>query len=539
MAKRFAKGNTMLPNIVKYITQRVIDKFKEEYLLEKGKPYEYVNDAVLYGYGTYDSNEFDSIRTYLCKKPEVQEVVTKYLKDKGLGKREVHQVIEGNYLWKKNHEAKKNPLEPIPFKEHYRDIFLKYIGADMAEIEHAYQDSYTNFVGYYLSFADFKIKTILLRVSNTYDAKGQHEVIVEGVHAKKNATKDDTYEGKVWMEEGWLYGYGKGRDLGRRISLMGSVKRQEPIINNPIIRVFLQGITYDAERLFSWEVLFHRLDRSALEQHRTQKFDEIGPLNPLAIGSTPLGLTSLYLTLHRNTMSFRSERVSDIQKIQAKTISVSDIAHIVGTYRLWNIDYEFKNIVQSSFSVLNDEVGLLRTFVPFKDQNSLESVPSINWRPPIAPNLRNQRSLINISRANKSSGFYKVVAVTFFKIDIVNVAMFDFPTENTYSNDKIISGTFSTLSDQSHGNFSAYFVMKKVEGENITTESNPIEKVLQGAKSNGTLDLLIALLEINVKNCVANINENGAKMEALLMEAKKQITPKSNPPSENYPMGWE
>ena len=207
MAKRFAKGSVLPAHIIRYLTQRVIETFKKEYMDKYSIPYEYTNDAVLFGYGKYDSLTVDSIKTFLCDKGPIKEVINRYVKEKDPQKKKIHEVIEGNYLWKKNHEAKKNPNASIPFKDHYRDVFLTYIGAKVSEIEDEYQNSHTNFIGYYLSFADFKIKTILLRASNSVDIKGRHEVIIEGVHAKKDATKDDTYEGKIWEEDGWLYGY--------------------------------------------------------------------------------------------------------------------------------------------------------------------------------------------------------------------------------------------------------------------------------------------------------------------------------------------
>lgn len=537
MAKRPAISNTLSPHIIRYLTSMVIARFKEEYLSLKDVTYDYVNDASLFGYGNYDSDDVDSIRTFVCRNEEVKEVVKQYIKTKGLPKKDAYQVIEGNYLWKKNYLAQNSPeTAPIPFKEHYRDIFLKYIGRNLAEIEKAYLSSYTYYVGIYMSFAEFQIKTLLISISQVGDEKGRYKIIVEGIHAKKGAKKEEKYEGQVWEEEGWLYGYAKIRDTGRRLSLMGSVHKQEEISNNQFIKAFLQGITLDEDRLFSWEVLFCKTTKEAVDQHRASKLNETGPVNQSIVSEDNLRLVKLYLVLHRNVMTFESEVIDSLEQLAAKGTNVGKLAHIKGTYRLWNFDFEFENIIQSKFSVLDDEIGTLKTMVPPKERKvhslflKTEDKP---WRTPITPTLQEQKSLINISKAHDKMNTHKVVVITFNGIDIVNVAMLDFPM-NSITTETILPGSFSTLSDQLHGNISGYFVMKKEVDKNFEVKTIPINDILQYAKNENLvpfLHVLLKLVEENERGPILNINSRLEQLQQMTQKESLLLTQQKSPPS--------
>lgn len=548
MAKRYAKSNSLKYQLVQYLVTKVIETFEKEYQEEHQTAYDYANDSALYGFGNHAKPDMDSIRTYVCNNKDVQNVVKKYAEDKGIKEVRPEKHIEGNYLWKKHYQARQKPSEPIPFSDFYQSVYLAYIKSDLRTLEQEYENSHSYYVGYYMSFADFNIKTLLFRISHTHensDGKNLHDLTIEGIHHKEGALKIDNYNGKIWNEEGWLYGYAKGQKYEhKRLSIMGgSVDGQAPIVSNPIIRLMLQGITFDNDRIFVWEVLLYRTTYIKVQENRFPGIQKLGPVDPKIIGEIELKYVSLYLAAHRNVASFSSDAINDLVKINVKKTPVKNFFNIIGSYNLWNFDFDFKNIVQSSLIILGDKIGTLKTSIPPKNWSveTLTSKDNSAWRPDSESFFKEHNALINISRANEQDQSIKVVIVTFDGIDIVNTAMFDFPTSEQIDPNKIFTGAFSSLGDPVHKNVSGYFAMKKHDASDVEVKIIPLESAFEFAKKTDNLTLLNTLLAKNVRYYTKLDSETKSNINGIIDQIDRTLSSvqKNKPVEDIAPGGWE
>jgi len=541
MAKKHIKNNTLPAHLVLYLHHKIFQQFEQEYLQKHNSVYEYVHEAMKYGAGSsYNDPAIDSIWSYMCSNLNVVAAVQQYQKSTGGKVLPIHKAIESSYLWKKVREAEAKPNEAIGFKDHYKAFFLAYLGKNIATLEEEYENSYTYFVGLYMTFSEFAIKTLLFKISSTPDKEGRYELMIEGIHAKENADKEAVYEGKVWRENGWLYGFAQAhtKELSNSINLLGSIKKQEPIASNAYFRVLLQGVTYSGDRAFGWEVVLHKTTADEISKHRNPLLYPKGPVHFDILEQGVFKNIALYLVLHRNVISFKTEEIRDIGQLEAKGVKVGKIAYIRGGYRLWNFDFEHGYIIQSKFHINNDGTGYLETRIPPKQRATANTVKvekgvEKEWRQDIIPGLQRQSALVNVSKAHDSSSVYKIVAITFNKLDIVNVAMFDFPAHGI-SIDDIIEGSFALLSDPLNGNISGYFVMKKEDNlDDVVVQHIKLDQALEFARSQNLIPFLHALLKINKEKHLDPILSQADMINEIFLKTKfkndgKQITEEDN-----------
>lgn len=474
--EKTVKRTPVRADLIIYLNSRLIEKFKSEH---PGESYDKKSEAQLYGFDNYDPQtgskfkESDqSLKTYICNHTAVKaRRLVRKIENRsmssddnpaGQSKLDVYKDFDGKYLWKKKDEAKKaSSNQEITFSDDYMDMFLACLGLkDINALKNDYNDSFTHYIGFYLSFTGFQIRNFLMQVSSLANEEGKHKSYIRGIHIRKGAEDLEEYEGEAMYEGKFMYATFRGTgELRKRLQLIGAVEVGNK--NMEYIRGCLQGTTHD-DKIFAWEVFFCKKDKRLVDENKTDKFDLQGYVKHSILQLDELKTVSFYLALHRNLISIQNKAIEVPSTLMSRGSRVAIFTRLAGAYQLWNFNFYNNKIAQSLFVITEEGTAFLYPYVP-DDLSDNQDVKRY---------LKKQRALINVSNLHENNSIYKVVAITFAKgLNMVNVAMFDFADV-----DGIVEGSFSSLGFKRHSNISGYFVMQK--------KDIPIDPIREEEKSD-------------------------------------------------------
>ena len=333
---------TIKSNFFKLLYEDFMQKAMEDYTKKYGKAATIVQIFKLDG---YDENKGDTVAEFMSSLSTIESYMkASYPNDKW------KQRISPKYMYNKKSNDFNKKKKDITFSKPYDKIIPLYLGySTLAEYIKAKEseNNWEEYTGYYYSYKNHSIRNYSLRIcrniSNDIEPYAEYKVKEEGFH---DDDENPEYEGYAYRLHGSklhivLNKFGLGNnDITDKLKLVFDSGANP--LNPPVMRGSILAISAGTQGnpILSMETVIVK------NKHTS---------------TLPTKLRiERYLFLHRCNYWIRPEAIRLERLIVNRNVNVNQISHLVGTYRVWRFNDDYK-IVQSKLIIKENYEAICHT----------------------------------------------------------------------------------------------------------------------------------------------------------------------------------